>query len=313
MNTGLTDSHGILLRRSAIERGIDDDALKRLVRGGLLVRIRQGAYADAAIWAQANATHRHRLLTRAVLALYGDHVALSHASATVAYGGPDWGLDLRDVHVTHLDGRAQRSAGRVVHHRGECRVDDISRLEEWWITSPARTALDTAAAAPRDSAVCVLDWYLEQQLVTRDQLLMGHARMSRWPDTLGLYRAIHLADGKAQSVLETRTRLLCHDSRLPAPEAQFIVMGPLGEIIGIVDFAWPERKVMVEVDGREKYLKFRRPGESIEDAVLREKVREDRLRESTGWLVVRLSWADIEHRPQAAVARIERAFRRAAA
>ena len=38
--------------------------------------------------------------------------------------------------------------------------------------------------------------------------------------------------------------------------------------------AWPDYGVFLEFDGKEKYLRYRRPGESVIDTVLREKRRE---------------------------------------
>ncbi|UMG91172.1 hypothetical protein [Nocardioides sp. TF02-7] len=61
--------------------------------------------------------------------------------------------------------------------------------------------------------------------------------------------------------------------------------------------------MFLEFDGREKYLKHRRPGESIEDAVLREKRREDLICQLTGWRCIRITWADLE-RPGVVAQRI---------
>ena len=81
--------------------------------------------------------------------------------------------------------------------------------------------------------------------------------------------------------------------------------------MGIVDFAWPEHRLIVEFDGLEKYYRHRRPGETIEQMVLREKAREDRIRELTGWTVVRITWADLA-RPELLVARLRRFMAQAA-
>ena len=85
-----------------------------------------------------------------------------------------------------------------------------------------------------------------------------------------------------------------------------------GRVIARVDFAWPAEGVVLEFDGKEKYLKYLRPGESVTDAVLREKRREDLIREVTGWTVIRVVWADLAD-PRRLIARIERAMRRTAA
>lgn len=305
------DQSGIVLRRDAVQMGVDDNALRRAVDAGALVRIRQGAYVLAPVWQQANPAERHSLLVSAVRALYDENVAASHVSACVEYGGPTWGMDLSSVHLTSLDGTAHRRSARVVHHRGGLRVGDLTRDASGWITAPARTALDTASLLPQEPGVAVLDWYLQQGLATSDQIDHTFASMRWWPDTLGLRRVVQLADGRAESVGETRTRLLCRSERLPAPIPQFEIRHPSGRIAGRVDFAWPERRTLLEFDGMAKYHRLRRPGESIEQAVMREKHREDLLRELTGWLMIRLIWADLD-RPESTAARIRRCFDMAA-
>ncbi|MEZ0580720.1 type IV toxin-antitoxin system AbiEi family antitoxin domain-containing protein [Nocardioides sp. MH1] len=310
----LADSQGILLRRDVVASGIDDAALRRAVQVGRLVRIRQGAYVLSAVWNQLDRLARYRALTSAVLQLYDDPaspVALSHTSANIEQGGPSWGLDLSAVHLTHLNETGDRSSAKVIHHRGTCRVNDLSRMDGRWITSPARTAMDTASIAPRAAGVAVLDDYQRRGLATREELEIVLTAMKLWPDTLGLLRILQLSDGKAESVGETRTRLLCRSQGLPAPVPQFEIFHPSGRLAGRVDFAWPDRRTMLEFDGMQKYLRLRRAGETIEQTVLREKAREDRLRELTGWLMIRLVWADLEH-PEATAARIRRMFAQAA-
>ncbi|MHB1009909.1 MAG: hypothetical protein ACYC1E_11885 [Propionibacteriaceae bacterium] len=60
-----------------------------------------------------------------------------------------------------------------------------------------------------------------------------------------------------------------------------------------------------------KYGRLLRPGESVGDAVFREKCREDELREITGWPMFRLTWSDYDH-PVATADRVGRLLRRAA-
>ncbi|TWG99242.1 hypothetical protein L615_002700000230 [Nocardioides sp. J9] len=307
----VADERGILLRRDALAMGIDDNALQRALRGGFIVRIRQGAYALRDIWEHAMPQDRHSLLLSAVRKQYDDTVAASHVSACIEQGGPTWGLDLSSVHVTSLDGSSERNQGKVVHHRGACRADDLTRDDFGWITAPTRTALDTASIAPQEPAVAVLDWFIQSGLTTRTQLEQGFAGMKHWPDTLALHRVLQLTDGYAESVGETRTRLLLRRQRIPAPIPQLEIRHPSGRVAGRVDFAWPERRVMLEFDGMQKYHRFRRPGESIEEMVIREKQREDLLRELTGWLMIRLVWVDLDY-PQRTADRILRGFARAA-
>jgi len=303
---------GVVLRRDLVAAGIDDRAIHRLRRAGTILRLRHGAYVLADRWSAADARTRHLMLSEAVLDLYRADVALSHISAAIAYGAPDWRVPLKDAHLTSLRRVGERHKARVVHHVGTCGVLDLSRRHGHWITSPTRTALDAASILDRDPAVCVLDWFLEQGLTSTDELTqILEAPRTPWTDHLELVHKVSLASPGAQSVAESRCRLAFGDVGLPAPVLQLTIHDQDGRVVGIVDFAWPEHGVVVEFDGDVKYHRHRKPGETIEQMVLREKRREDRIRELTGWTVVRLSWSDLgDH--GALAARLRPYFRRSA-
>jgi hypothetical protein len=307
----LADAHGVILRRDAVAAGCDDNTLARLVRAGRIVRIRQGAYALAGLWQRASAVDRHRMLSAAVLRQYDDHIVLSHVSALVEQGGPTWGTDLDDVHVTHLSGGGRRTA-KVVHHEGGCRVGDVTRDDRgFWITAPGRTVLDTAGGVPVEVGVCIADDFIHRGLTTIEDLEHRYRTRPEWPHSLHVERVLQLCDGRSESVGESRSRQLFKRMNLPAPELQWMVFHPDGRLAGRTDFAWPRHRLLCEFDGRAKYLRYRRPGESIEDAVLREKRREDLLRELTGFLMIRLVWADL-YAPEATAHRIRRLMAQAA-
>ncbi|WP_148613570.1 type IV toxin-antitoxin system AbiEi family antitoxin domain-containing protein [Nocardioides rubriscoriae] len=300
------DPYGILLRREAIELGIDDNALRRLVDCGTLVRLRQGAYCLRSVFLAADDAERHRLLARAVMRLYGDHVALSHASSVVMQRGPDFGLDLSSVHLTHFAGGG-RKGSRVVHHLGETRVGDVRRQHDFWLTVPARAVVEVACTDGTEAALVQANHFLHQGAMTVDELHLQVATTDRWPGSLHHHPLLLLASAKSESVGETRSDLLFWRNGLPRPELQYEVTFPDGTFAARVDFAWPALRVIVEFDGRQKYHRFRQPGESIEQMVEREKRREDLIRELTGWTVIRLVWADLDL-PQRTVARIRRAM-----
>jgi len=246
----LMSPRGLLQRRDAIEFGYDDKCLRRLVRGGRIVRIRQGAYAAAEVWRDLSARDRHLLLSDAVVRQYDEDIALSHGSAVLRLGGPDYGLDLATVHITHFDGGGRRTA-KVVHHQGRCGVLDITRLEDHWVTSAPRTVLDVSY-------------------------------------------------------------LLFRTQRVPRPQQQHEIFHPDGRLAARTDWAWPELGVIGEFDGTVKYHRFRRPDETIEQAVLREKRREEMIVELTGWRCIRLIWADL-FVPAVTAQRIRNVLSRAAA
>jgi hypothetical protein len=92
---------------------------------------------------------------------------------------------------------------------------------------------------------------------------------------------------------ESLGRELFRRHLLPMPIPQFEVFRPNGSLAGRTDWAWPEHQLFGEFDGKVKYLRHRRVGESVADAVLREKRREDELRELTDFRFVRLVWGDL--------------------
>lgn len=288
----LISPDGLLLRRDVIRCGYHDRHLAQLVKSGHVVRIRQGAYALASVWKALDARGRQLLLAMAVMLQYDDGVALSHASAAQKWEGPTYGLDLSRVHLTHFDGGGRRSAG-IVHHAGGCLLGDISRLDGHWITSPGRTVLDVAALHGVQAGVVLGDDFVHRRLTTVAELRQLVVRMEFWPSTLTHRIVLDLIDGLSESVGETLFRLLCRNMNLPRPELQWEVHAPNGRLVGRSDFVWHDAKTMGEFDGKTKYHRFRRPGESIEDAVLREKRREDEMRELTGYRMIRFVWADL--------------------
>ena len=306
----LVGETGVLLRRDACAHGIDDNALRRLVKRGLLIRIRQGAYAIRPVWEAASAQTRHEMRSDAVMRQYDDHVALSHSSAVIAHGGPTWGLDLSSVHLTHLTGGGRKGA-QVIHHHGSCRVQDLTRVDDRWVTSPTRTVLDTAAVVSPEAAVVVASDFLHRGLTTMPEIRQMEGTRQMWPNSLGVNVMLHLADGRLESVGEGRSWHLFWAQGLPAPVPQWEIYLPDGRLLARVDFAWPEGRLFCEFDGRIKYTGLRRPNETVEQAVLREKRREEAILELTGWRIIRLTWEDLAH-PAVTAARIRRLLTRAA-
>ncbi len=288
------DRHGILLRRDAVRIGLDDNWLGRMVRCGQLGRMRHGAYVDPVIWDAASRARRHLLVTTAVMQQYDDRVAASHTSAHVVRGGPDYGLDLSSVHITNLYGRGDRTQAGITHHHGRVDVHDVSRWDDHWITAGARTAVDTAALATAVPAVCVLDWTLNQGHATRQQLeAYAEVYMREWPDTIHLPRAVSRCDPRSESVGETRSRMILEDLGY-APEPQWKVPRTSGSLAGIVDMVLLAQGVMVEFDGKVKYGRLLKPGQTISDVIEAERRREILLQELTGLSMLRLVWADLD-------------------
>jgi hypothetical protein len=293
----------VMLRWELIAAGHSDRDISRLVSAGVLRRVRRGAYVDAQAWAAANSDERHVLTARAVVKQAQTRLVVSHASALPFFGAPTWGMCLDEVHVSRPDARCGRRERGVRQHRGVLLGSDVTTRLGLETTSGTKTALDVTRCAGMEASLVVTNYLLRHGFTTLADMRERYATMAHDPFTLKTDLVLRLADPRPESVGEVRTVFLLYRGGVPAPIPQFELHDDRGQLIARLDFAWPERGVWLEFDGREKYLKHRRDGESVVDAVLREKQRESRICELTGWRCIRITWADLQC-PAATVARI---------
>ncbi|GGB38244.1 hypothetical protein GCM10011492_31220 [Flexivirga endophytica] len=142
-----------------------------------------------------------------------------------------------------------------------------------------RTIIDRARYESLESALATCDSALHLDLVEQSALLAqiralpSRSRGCRMAELVTL-----LADGKAESPLESLSRTRMFQLGLPMPELQVKFYDASG-FIGRVDFFWPQLGIVGEADGR---MKFRvtegQTGDAAEEAVWRAKRRDDRLR-----------------------------------
>jgi hypothetical protein len=168
--------------------------------------------------------------------------------------------------------------------------------------------IDTARETPFEPSVVVADAMLHRGLVDKATMLDRLDRMRDWPGTCNSGRVVEFADGLAESVGESRSRVLFDAVGLPMPVLQKVITLN-GLEIARSDFGFEEYNTLGEFDGRIKYGRLLRPGEDPGDVVWREKQREDRLRD-LGSEICRLIWANLSH-PSAVAERFRAAFARA--
>ncbi|MBN1097609.1 hypothetical protein JKP76_17160 [Blastococcus sp. TML/C7B] len=217
---------------------------------------------------------------------------VSHQSAAVLHGLPLWGVRLDRVHVTRRP-PASAHVGRHLHcHVARLPDDDVVLVGGVAVTSPLRTVLDLARSLPFEPAVVLLDAALHEHVVGPTELEQGVAGLGRAPGTRAATRAVRFADARSDSVGESRSRVVLHRVGLGPSTLQLEVRTPRGALVGRSDFGWEKEGVLGEFDGRVKYGRLLRPGQSPGDAVFEEKRREDALRDE-GWGVVRWTWDEL--------------------
>lgn len=308
----ICQEQGFFTRGMARDTGYDDKAITAMVRGKAWKRFRRGYYTFCDIWAALDAVGRHRVRSRAVMHSLGDAVALSHVSGCVGHGMLTWAADLDHIHVTRLDGGAGRVEGDVVHHTGVVPPQDVCLVDGLRVLRPERCALELASWSSSEAALVVLDSLLHLDLCDPDALQRRFADMNHWPRFRHLHIPVRMADGRSESVGESRGRWLFWCFRLPAPVPQFEVWDEDGDLRGTCDWGWPELKSLGEFDGKAKYGRLLRPGQDVGEVVFAEKRREDELRELTGFSMIRLTWSDYD-RPRVTAARLDRMLRRTSA
>ncbi|MGK5114281.1 hypothetical protein [Geodermatophilus sp. CPCC 205506] len=151
--------------------------------------------------------------------------------------------------------------------------------------------MDSAREWPLADAVVAADAALLAGRTTNAELQRVLDTVRHWPGAARAVRAIGLADGRAESPLETRGRLRIVGAGFPSPELQ-VEIRVAGRLVAVVDAWFDEAAVAVEFDGRVKYSDPWR-GRTPERVLREEKRREDELR-ALDVRVVRIADADLD-------------------
>jgi hypothetical protein len=286
-------TNGVFTRAEILDLGYDDRFIRQALQARMITRVRHGAYCFSDTWQTAEAVSRHLIHARAVMRSLGGRVVLSHTTALLAQGVSLWGADLTRVHVTRVDGASGHVNKDVIHHEGLLDDSEIVSIDGMLMTTGARAVLEAGTVQGTESAIVSTDSALRAGVTTSEKLAAQLAAMERWPFTQHLQLVLRLADARAESPGESRSRYLFWLCGLPAPDLQVEVRDDRGWLVGVTDFGWRKHGVLGEFDGKVKYGRLLKPGQQPGDAVFAEKRREDRLREVTGFSVFRLTWSDL--------------------
>jgi predicted transcriptional regulator of viral defense system len=283
----------IVLTRTLRDQGFEERELRRMRRNGTLIPVRRGAYV------RERATERtrddeHRELVFATAPQLHAAAVISHGSAAVLHRLPTWPNAIDRVHVTRNRNSGGNRRAVVQVHAAPLTEMDITTIDGVPVTSLARTVLDLCRTVPIEQAVAAGDRALAFGLV-RAVLEEHLAQMARWPGTRQARRVVALLDPRSESAGESVSRVRLHEDGLPAPELQQDIHDEDGQFVARVDFCWQEQRTIGEFDGKIKYGRMLKSGQSIDDVLFAEKRREDALRD-LGWQIVRWLWADLYRR-----------------
>ncbi|MEZ5225465.1 MAG: DUF559 domain-containing protein [Acidimicrobiales bacterium] len=196
------------------------------------------------------------------------------------------------VHVTIPHGGSRVTADVIVHQTLHLpRVDTIER-DPLRLTSIERTLCDLAAFFGSARLRWLIEWAVKEQLVDLTSL-RACARALNRRGRKGTVRRREVLDLLANdeplnlSELEVRFLELAVQLGILGLEVQFQPPWYDGRT-GIVDFALPHLRIIIEVDGRRWH--------SLTQDLRRDRDR-DRVARANGWTVLRYGWDELTTRP----------------
>ena len=277
------------------------ESLRRLTRGWYAVRApgaKHAPWEGGERWESARLLHS--LQARALVRSFGGRAAASHQSAVVLLGGRLWRSDLGVVHLERTsDDHSRHRRGAVIHPRYADRFERVTEgldlPDGYLVVPPAVAAVQVGlrsqgAGRPPEpvEALIAAEGFLHDGLVTPEELTAVIQHFSGVPGITAVRRLLADAGTKSESAGETRTALAL---RLLGYEFTQQVDVPVGPTTYRVDAMLDDAPVIVEFDGRSKYLKdiLDPTAEAIRRALAKEKDRQDQIT-GLGYGMARLTW-----------------------
>ena len=257
--------HGVVSLRQLVALGLGRGAVRHRVMCGRLIRVHRGVYAVG----HDRLTHEARL-TAAVLA-GGPRAVLSHRPAGARYGLP---VTERRIEITVP---SRRSVAGVTVHVSGLAPDEHEVVDGLPVTTVARTLFDLAGTLSRRElrrAFDEADYLRLTSPVGLPELLRRHPSRPGAANLRAILADHTVSTAYPETELEADFRAFLADHALPPPQRQY----PTMEFR--LDCAWPEARLVVEVDGRATHATASRFDSDRE---------RDRRLTLGGWTVVRVT------------------------
>lgn len=235
--------HGVVTRRQLEAAGLSPRQTRSRLAGGVLVRVFPGVYRVGGV----PESYEQRVMA-AVLATGG---VASHRSAAALWELR--GSERDQVEVTVHARRPPDLAGVVSHRTRQLDPVDVTLRRSIPVTTPGRTLLDLGAVAPEHVVESALEDALHRRLVSRvwlERVLDRTGRHGR-DGTAVLRRLVaerSVDQEPTESPIEDEFVRLIRRRGLPEPVRQYW-LAPPGVRPVRVDFAYPEARVAIEIQG----------------------------------------------------------------
>jgi very-short-patch-repair endonuclease len=283
---------GALSLVQAEEDGLTQRMVRKRVETGVLIRRAPGVF----VFAGAPHGWEQDLIVACLHA--GPGSAASHRSAARLFRLPGWNLDTIEITAP----RRVVSPIAIVH-TGNLPANQIRRVKGIPVTDPTRLLCDIGAVVSPDRVEEALDACLIRGLTSPNYLLRRlQENGGRGVRGTGAIREILAsrdpANMPSESVLETRFRTLLRRRRLPMPEQQRAIYHN-GQFVGRVDFIYPSRGVIIEVDSVTWHSSRQAWEEDLE--------RRNQLT-LAGWRVLHITWFQMKRAPWGVISKVREAL-----
>ncbi|MFF5213984.1 type IV toxin-antitoxin system AbiEi family antitoxin domain-containing protein [Micromonospora sp. NPDC000442] len=265
--------------------GLTVHEVHRLCRAGRWRVVARGVYL---VDAELHDGVPRRARIRAAVASCGPNAAAVLATAAELYeiAGVRRSEEIH-VSVPSVAARPTRPTDpRVTLHQLAIKPTELVAVAGIAATRPVRTVADLILRLTRYPAVCLVDSALNRGLIRDEDLPDIHRLIRGRRGAVAARGYLAEADCRAQSPLETRTRLRCVDGKVPPDVLQLEVRDHDGYLLGIGDLGWRRHRILAEADGKGSH--------SGPDPVFADRRRQNRLL-NAGWAVLRFTWADTLH------------------
>jgi len=275
--------YGVVSTAQCRDLGMQQRQVADRVSAGVLLRPFDGVVAIAAVpptWEQS--------VMASVLAAGGDALASHRTAARL------WGLiSHRPDSIEVVMPRWERAFHEfTVHESLDLNADDRQEANGIPTTSPQRTVVDLGAVAPW-LVEAALDTGIRKglfELVDVQAFVNRVARRGR--RGVGVIRPFLEArrtwDAATESELEDLFCRVIAEYHLPLPVTQFVLRSDHDAFICRADFAYPHRKVLIELDSEAHHMD-------------RQTFRLDRSKQNQagrlGWRTLRYTWWDLTESP----------------
>lgn len=274
-------ANGGLVTTAQLRTVLSRRALADYVHAGALVRVCHGVYAVEPPDVESR--------RRALELMTGRPMVACMATAADFYGF-DTENDER-LHVLDPSIRLRPGPDLVVHQRLGA---PLRKVRGRLMTAPAWTAVEVARALRRPRALATLDAALRSQACSASEMEQSVREQRGRRGIVKVRQLLAHADARAESSMESETRLVFLDHGVPLPVLQYEIVDLTGRLWRL-DFAWPDQKVAAEYDSMEWHAN---PA-----AWKTDRIKAARLGE-LGWTLVPVVVDDVRRHPADLVARI---------